>query len=207
MKMKTLELKGSLRTDLGKKATKALRRAELVPCELYGGEENIHFAIQEKDLNKLLFTPEVYVVKFDVEGKVFSCVMREAQFHATTDKPLHVDFYQVYEDKAFEVELPIRIEGFAKGIQAGGKLAVITRKLKVKALMADLPENLLIEVADLGLGKSIQVGALNYENLELLNSKHSVVVQVKLTRAARAAGTGEEETEEGATEATETAAE
>ncbi|MBI9056464.1 MAG: 50S ribosomal protein L25/general stress protein Ctc [Labilibaculum sp.] len=185
--MKTLELKGSLRTDLGKKATKALRRAEMVPCELYGGEENIHFAIQEKDLNKLLFTPEVYIVKFDVEGKVFTCVMRDTQFHATTDKPLHVDFYQVFEDKAFEVELPIRIEGFAKGIQAGGKLAIINRKLKVKALMADLPENLLVEVSDLGLGKSIQIGQLSYDNLELLNSKHAVVVQVKLTRAARAA--------------------
>lgn len=185
--MKTLELKGSLRTDLGKKATKALRRAEMVPCELYGGEENIHFAIQEKDLNKLLFTPEVYIVKFDVEGKVFTCVMRDTQFHPTNDKPLHVDFYQVFEDKAFEVELPIRIEGFAKGIQAGGKLAIINRKLKVKALMADLPENLLVEVSDLGLGKSIQIGQLSYDNLELLNSKHAVVVQVKLTRAARAA--------------------
>ena len=113
--------------------------------------------------------------------------MRDAQFHATTDKPLHVDFYQVFEDKAFEVELPIRIEGFAKGIQAGGKLAIINRKLKVKALMADLPENLLVEVSDLGLGKSIQIGQLSYDNLELLNSKHAVVVQVKLTRAARAA--------------------
>jgi large subunit ribosomal protein L25 len=187
MKMKTLELKGSLRTDLGKKATKALRRAELVPCELYGGGENIHFAIEEKHLNKLLFTPEVYIIKFDIEGKVFTCVMRDAQFHATTDKPLHVDFYQVFEDKAFEVELPIKVEGFAKGIQAGGKLAIINRKLKVKALMADLPENLLVEVSDLGLGKSIQIGQLSYDNLELLNSKHAVVVQVKLTRAARAA--------------------
>lgn len=187
MKMKTLELKGSLRTDLGKKATKALRRAEMVPCELYGGEENIHFAIEEKHLNKLLFTPEVYIIKFDIEGKVFTCVMRDAQFHATTDKPLHVDFYQVFEDKAFEVELPIKVEGFAKGIQAGGKLAIINRKLKVKALMADLPENLLVEVSDLGLGKSIQIGQLSYDNLELLNSKHAVVVQVKLTRAARAA--------------------
>lgn len=185
--MKTLELKGSLRTDLGKKATKALRKAELVPCELYGGEENIHFSIEEKHLNKLLFTPEVYIVKFDVDGKVFSCVMRDVQYHPTNDKPLHVDFYQIYEDKAFEVELPIKIEGFAKGIQAGGKLAIILRKLKVKALMADLPENLAIEVSDLGLGKSIQIGQLNYENLELLNSKNAVVVQVKLTRAARAA--------------------
>ncbi|RXQ96729.1 50S ribosomal protein L25/general stress protein Ctc [Ancylomarina salipaludis] len=185
--MKTLELKGSLRTDLGKKATKALRRAELVPCELYGGEENIHFSVSEKDLKKLLFTPEVYIVKFDVEGKVFTSVMREVQFHSVNDKPLHVDFFQVTEDKAFEVEVPVKVEGFAVGVQAGGKLAVNLRKLKVKALMKDLPEALPINVTELGLGKSIQVGALNYENLELLNAKNAVVVQVKLTRAARAA--------------------
>ena len=185
--MKTFELKGSLRTDLGKKANKALRKEEMVPCELYGGGENVHFAISEKIFNKLLFTPEVYIIDAEVDGKKFSCILRDVHFHAVTDKPLHADFYQVFEDKAFEVELPIRVEGFAKGIQAGGKLAVISRKLKVKGLMANLPENLLIEVSDLGLGRSIQVGELTYENLELLNSKNSVVVQVKLTRAARAA--------------------
>jgi len=192
--MKTLELKGSLRTDLGKKATKALRKEELVPCELYGGEENIHFSVNERDLNKLLFTPETFIVKFDVEGKVFTAVMREVQFHSVNDKPLHVDFFQVTEDKAFEVEVPIKVEGFAVGVQNGGKLAVNLRKIKVKALMKDLPEALPIDVTELGLGKSIQIGALAYENLELLNAKNAVVVQVKLTRAARAAAmaSGEE---------------
>ena len=185
--MKTLELKGSLRTDLGKKATKALRKEEMVPCELYGGGENMHFAVNEGDLNKLLFTPETYVVKFDIEGKEFTCVMREVQFHPVNDKPIHADFYQVFEDKAFDVELPIKIEGFAKGVQAGGKLAVGLRKLKVKGLMKDLPENLPIDVTELGLGKSTQVRELTYGNLELLNAKNAVVVQVKLTRAARAA--------------------
>jgi len=185
--MKTLELKGSLRTDLGKKATKALRKAELVPCELYGAGENIHFAVSEKDLNKLLFTPEVFIVKFDVEGKVFTAVMREVQFHPVTDKPLHVDFFQVTEDKAFEVEVPVKVEGFAIGVQSGGKLAVNLRKLKVKAMMKDLPESLPIDVTKLGLSKSIQVGELSFDKLELLNAKSAVVVQVKLTRAARAA--------------------
>jgi large subunit ribosomal protein L25 len=185
--MKTFELKGTLRTDLGKKANKALRKQELVPCELYGGSENIHFAIDEKVLGKLLFTPNVYVVNVDVEGKKFSCVLRDVQYHPVNDKALHVDFFQVFEDKAFEVELPIRVEGFAKGIQAGGKLAIILRKIKVKGLIADLPENLLINVNDLGLGKSIQIGDLDYKNIELLNAKNAVVVQVKLTRAARAA--------------------
>ncbi|RUT73198.1 50S ribosomal protein L25/general stress protein Ctc [Ancylomarina longa] len=185
--MKTLELKGSLRTDLGKKATKALRKQELVPCELYGGGENIHFAVDEKVLGKLLYTPEVFIVKFDIDGKLFSCVKREVQFHPVNDKPIHVDFFQVFEDKAFEVEIPIKVEGFAKGVQSGGKLAINLRKLKVKALMADLPENLPINVTELGLSKSIQVRELNYKNLEILNAKNAVVVQVKLTRAARAA--------------------
>jgi len=185
--MKTLELKGSLRTDLGKKATKALRKQELVPCELYGGGENIHFSVSERALSKLIYTPEVFIVKFDVEGKVFSCVMREVQFHPVTDKPIHIDFFQIFEDKAFEVEIPIKVEGFAIGVQSGGKLAVGLRKLKVKALMADLPENLPIDVTELGLSKSIQVRELSYENLEIVNAKNAVVVQVKLTRAARAA--------------------
>ncbi|WP_372751134.1 50S ribosomal protein L25/general stress protein Ctc [Labilibaculum sp.] len=185
--MKTFELKGSLRTDLGKKANKTLRKQELIPCELYGGGENIHFAIDEKVFGKLLFTPEVYVVNVDVDGKKFSCILRDVQYHPVNDKALHADFFQVFEDKPFEIELPIRIEGFAKGIQAGGKLAIGLRKLKVRGLMADLPENLLINVTELGVGKSIQVGQLNYDNLELLNAKNAVVVQVKLTRAARAA--------------------
>jgi large subunit ribosomal protein L25 len=185
--MKTFELKGSLRTDLGKKATKALRKEELVPCELYGGGENIHFAVSEKVLSKLIYTPETFIVKCDVDGNVFTAVMRDVQFHAVSDKALHVDFFQVTEDKAFEVEVPIKVEGLAIGVQSGGKLAINLRKLKVKAMMKDIPESLLINVTDLGLSKSIQVSALSFDKLELLNSKSAVVVQVKLTRAARAA--------------------
>ena len=191
--MKTLELTGSIRTDLGKKATKALRKEEMVPCELYGGEENIHFAVSEKDLNKLFFTPETFIVKFNVEGKEFSAVMREVQFHPVKDNALHVDFYQVFEDKPFEVQIPIKVEGFAKGVQAGGKLAIGLRKLKVKGLMKDLPEFLPIDVTNIGLGKSTQVRELAYDNLELLNAKNAVVVQVKLTRAARAAASSSTE--------------
>jgi large subunit ribosomal protein L25 len=185
--MKTLKLNGSLRTDLGKKATKALRRTGMVPCELYGGEENLHFAVTEKDLNKLLFTPESFIVKFNIEGKEFSAVKREIQYHSVKDNALHADFFQVFEDKAFEVEIPIKVTGFAKGVQAGGKLAIGLRKLKVKGLMNNLPEFLTINVSDLGLGKSIQIKELAFDNLELLNASNAVVVQVKLTRAARAA--------------------
>ncbi len=195
--MKTLELNGSIRTDLGKKATKALRKAEMVPCELYGGGENLHFSVSEKDLNKLLFTPETFVVKFKVGKKEFLAVMREVQFHPVQDNPLHVDFFQIKEDVAFEVELPVKVEGFAKGVQAGGKLAVSLRKLKVKGLMKDLPEYLNIDVTELDLGKSIQVGELSFDKIELLNAKNAVVVQIRLTRAARAAAQQDGTQEEG----------
>jgi len=185
--MKNFEIKGSLRTDLGKKANKALRKAELVPCELYGGEENIHFTVAEKDFKKLIFTPSVFIVKIDIDGKEVMAVMREVQYHPVNDRPLHVDFIQVTEDKPLEIEIPIKVDGFAIGVQAGGKLAVNLRKLKVKAMMKDLPDTLDMDVTELSLGKSIKVGDLSYENLELLNAKNAVVVQVKLTRAARAA--------------------
>ncbi|MCT4613664.1 MAG: 50S ribosomal protein L25/general stress protein Ctc [Marinifilaceae bacterium] len=185
--MKTIELSASVRTDLGKKATKAIRRAEMVPCELYGAGENIHFSLIEKDLNKLLYTPEVYIVKLNIDGKEMTAVLREVQYHPTTDRALHADFFQVCEEKPFEVNIPVKVEGFAKGVQAGGKLALSMRKLKVKGLMKDLPEFLTINVTELGLGKSVQIRELAYDNLELLNAKNAVVVQVKLTRAARAA--------------------
>ena len=206
--MKTIELTGSVRTDLGKKGTKALRKAELVPCELYGGKENLHFAINEKDINKLLFTPETFIVKFKVEKKEFTAVLRDVQFHPVSDKALHADFYEVFEDKPFEVEIPIKVEGFARGVQEGGKLAINLRKLNVKGLMKDLPEFLPINVTDIGLGKSVQVRELAFDNLELLNAKNAVVVQVKLTRAARAAAQGlPGEGEDAETATTEEAAE
>ena len=184
--MQVFDLKGEVRNDLGKKATKAVRYAEKVPCVLYGGEANVHFAVLDKDLKKLLYTPNVYLVNLDLDGKSYGAVMRDIQFHPVTDKVLHIDFYQTSEDKPVVMDVPVRVTGHAAGVQAGGKLAIITRKLKVKALPKDMPE-VVVDVTSLGVGKAIKVQDIHVEGVELMNAKSVVVAQVKLTRAARAA--------------------
>ena len=179
--MQVFELQGELRTDLGKKATNLLRAEGKVPCVLYGGKENVHFSVVEKDLQKLLYTPVVYIVKVNVAGQSYEAVMREIQFHPVSDRVLHMDFYQISEDKPVIMEVPVKLQGFAEGVQAGGKLSLVVRKLKVKAIPANL------DVTNLGLGKSIKVKDLSFENFEIVNAKEVVVAQIKLTRAARAA--------------------
>lgn len=185
--MQVFELKGEVRNDLGKKATNALRAEGKVPCVLYGGKENLHFAVLEKDLQKLLYTPIVYIVKVVAGGKEYEAIMREIQFHPVSDRVLHIDFYQISEDKPVVMEVPVKLQGFAEGVQAGGKLSLVVRKLKVKALPANLPGEIVLDVTNLGLGKSIKVKELSFENFEIVNAKEVVVAQVKLTRAARAA--------------------
>ena len=185
--MQVFDLKGEVRNDLGKKATKAVRYAEKVPCVLYGGEANVHFAVLDKDLKKLLYTPNVYLVNLDLDGKSYGVVMRDIQFHPVTDKVLHIDFYQTSEDKPVVMDVPVRVTGHAAGVQAGGKLAIITRKLKVKALPKDMPDEVVVDVTSLGVGKAIKVQDIHVEGVELMNAKSVVVAQVKLTRAARAA--------------------
>ena len=185
--MKTFELKGEVRTGLGKKSSKAARVGESVPCVLYGGAENVHFTSTASDLRKLIYSPDVFVVELEVAGKKCNAVMKALQFHPVTDKVLHIDFLQVTETKPVVVEIPVKLEGLAEGVKAGGKLALEMRKLRVKGLYTNIPERIVIDVTSLGLGKSIQVGSVSVENLEILNAKNAVVAQVKLTRAARGA--------------------
>jgi len=185
--MKTFDLKGTVRTDLGKKATKADRVSEKVPCVLYGGGENIHFTTTISDIRKLIYTPEVFIVDLDIDGKKSKSIVKALQFHPVSDKVLHIDFLAVSKDKPVVVELPIKLEGLAEGVKAGGKLSLEMRKLKVKGLYTQIPENIVIDVTALGLGKSIQVAKVSVDKLEILNNKNSVVAQVKLTRAARGA--------------------
>ena len=192
--MKSIEIKGSLRTDIGKKATRELRKNNGVPCVLYGvkKDENglpvaTHFFVPTEGLRKLVYTPNIYLVNLDIDGTVVTAIMKDLQFHPVTDAILHVDFLQVEENKAIAMEVPVQLEGLAEGVRAGGKLALQIRKLKVKALYNAIPERLVIDVTPLGLGKTIKVGELSYEGLELLNAKDAVVCAVKLTRAARGA--------------------
>ena len=192
--MKSIEIKGSARTEIGKKATRELRNSNGVPCVLYGvkKDENglpvaTHFSVPTEGLRNLVYTPNIYLVNLDIDGEVVTAIMKDIQFHPVKDNILHVDFLQVEENKPIAMEVPVQLEGLAEGVRAGGKLALQIRKLKVKALYNAIPERLVIDVTPLGLGKTIKVGELSYEGLELLNAKDAVVCAVKLTRAARGA--------------------
>ena len=185
--MKNFELTGSKREGTGKKAAKAFRKEGLVPCVLYGGEEVSHFTVTKEGIRKLIYTPNVYLVDLTVEGKTCKAILKDSQYHPVTDELLHADFLQIFEDKPVIMEVPVVLEGLAEGVKAGGKLSLEMRKLKVKALYNNLPDKLHINIENLGLGKTVQVGELSFDNLELLNSKDNVVAAVKLTRAARGA--------------------
>ena len=190
--MKSIEVKGTARTIAERsseqaRALKEIRKDGGVPCVLYGGEEVVHFTVPAEGLRNLVYTPHIYVVELTIDGKKVNAIMKDIQFHPVKDTILHVDFFQINEATPIVMEVPVQLEGLAEGVKAGGKLVLQSRKLKVKALYTIIPERLTVNVAHLGLGKTVQVGELSYEGLELLNSKDAVVCAVKLTRAARGA--------------------
>lgn len=190
--MRSIEVKGTARTIAERsseqaKALKAIRKNNGVPCVLYGGAENVHFTVTNEGLRNLVYTPHIYVVNLDIDGKQVKAIMKDIQFHPVKDTILHVDFLEINEEKPIVIEVPVQLEGLAEGVKAGGKLQLQMRKLKVKALYTNIPERLVVNVSHLGLGKAIQVKELSFENLELLNAKDAVVCAVKLTRAARGA--------------------
>ncbi len=198
--MKTIEIKGTARVAGGKKAAKQLRKQGVIPCNLYGELKDekglpqaVSFSATEAELRKLLYSPDIYTVKLDVDGKQCLAILKEAQFHPVKDNVLHVDFYQITDDKPIVMEVPIKLNGLAEGVKAGGKLAASVRKLKVKAVHTAIPERLDIDVTKLELGKTIKVGELSFEGLELVTSPSVVVCQVKMTRNARSAAAAEEE--------------
>ena len=190
--MKSIEVKGTARTIAERssdqaRALKAIRKDNGVPCVLYGGGENIHFTVPAEGLRNLVYTPHIYVVDLIIDGKKVNAILKDIQFHPVKDNILHVDFYQIDEAKPIVMEVPVQLEGLAEGVKAGVKLVLQMRKLKVKALYNIIPEKLIVNVSHLGLGKTVKVGELSYEGLELLNAKEAVVCAVKLTRAARGA--------------------
>ncbi len=186
--MKTFDIKGSKRVAGGKKAVKALRKEGLVPCVIYGnGTEATSFAVEETQFRNLIYTPNIYIVNVEIDGKVQKAILKDLQFHPVSDELLHVDFLEVTDDKPVTIALPISIEGNSEGVRAGGKLQVEMRKLIVKGLIKDLPDVLKIDITELGLGKALKVQDLNFNNLEVLNAKNAVVVSVRMTRAAKSA--------------------
>lgn len=210
--MKTYKLSAEPRTNLGKKAAKTLRSENLIPVVLNGGEivtlpynnelkpgEKLieigngkgiittDLVVKNDDIRKLLYTPDVFAIELDVNGEKRNAVLREVQFHPVKDTVLHIDLLEVNDKKPVVVEVPVKLEGHAEGVKAGGKLTLSMKKLKVKAIYTEIPERVVVNIDNLGLGKTLQVGDLHYEGLELVNAKNAVVCAVQLTRAARGA--------------------
>ena len=180
--MKTLEIKGSLRQDLGKKESKDLRKQGIVPCVIYGGEKNLHFSAHENQFKKLVYTPDVFLVKLEVDGQVFDTVMQDIQFHPVSDSIIHIDFVQVFPDKKVTVNLPVRLTGSSVGLLEGGKLRQRRRYLKVKGLIKDMPDRLEIDLTDLNIGESMKISDLVYDNLEILDPPRAMVAGVVSSR-------------------------
>lgn len=185
--MKTIELNAAVRTTTGKTAAKTMRKSALVPANIYGAEQNLMISLDEKELGKAIYTPNVYTVNINLDGKVYSTVIKEIQFHPVSDKILHVDFLQISDKKKITIGLPIVLEGQAEGAKQGGKLVQVVRKLRVNGLAKDLPESINIDVTNLGLGKSIMVGDLEFPKYTIAEPKSVVIATVKTTRAAKEA--------------------
>ena len=196
--MKKAQLSGSLRANVGKKDTTAVRNAGRVPCVLYGTGEQTHFSVRSVDMEKLIFSPDVYEVELDIDGKKASAIIQAKQMHPVKDKPMHVDFLELDAKKPVKVSLPIRTTGAPIGVINGGKLRQPYRSLRVVGLPGSLPEAVTIEIAELKIGQSIRVSDLNPEGLTFLEPANAVVVAVKM---ARGAATEEEEEAEAAAEA------
>lgn len=208
--MKEISISGQKRENLGKKASKALRKEGFVPCNLYGEKKDdkglpiaLAFASSFSELRKLIYTPHIYVVRINIDGTDHTAVLKEIQFHPVTDAPLHVDFYEVNEQKPITIGIPVKLVGLAQGVRDGGRMNLSIRKIDVTAPYQIIPEHLDVDVTSLCIGKSIKVGQLSFEGLEIATSKDVVVCSVKMTRNASVAATTSED--EGEAEATESA--
>jgi large subunit ribosomal protein L25 len=183
--MKSITIKGSERESVGKKATKALRNAGKVPCVVYGGEKPLHFAADELAFRHLVYTPNAHTVVVEMEdGKKVNAIMQDIQFHPVTDNILHIDFYQLFEDKELTMNIPVRLNGNSPGVRNGGRLLFRKRKLAIKALPADLPDFFDIDISTLKIGDNITVESLLNDKFTILHPETTVVVQVKTARAA-----------------------
>ena len=214
--MKTFKLSAQPRTVIGKKASVELRKSGMIPVSLNGGEivelpyagqlgegETVveiannrgiitrNLQVSVEDVRKLIYTPEIFAIELDINGTTTMAVLKEIQFHPVKDEILHIDLLEVTDKKPVTIEVPVKFEGHAEGVKAGGKLSLSMKKIKVRAIYTAIPEKVIVNVDSLGLGKTIQVGDLHFEGLELMNAKNAVVCAVQLTRAARGAQAAE----------------
>jgi len=210
--MKTFQLSAEPRTDLGKKAAKLLRKENKIPVVLNGGEHvelpfngtlkpgeklieigngkgliTTDLAVTQEAVRKLIYTPDIFAIELDINGEKRMAVLKDIQFHPVKDTILHIDLLEVTDKKPVVIEVPVKLEGHAEGVKAGGKLTLSMKKIRVKAIYTEIPERVVINVDNLGLGKTLQIGELHFDGLELMNAKNAVVCAVQLTRAARGA--------------------
>lgn len=189
--MQTIEVKGQIREIVGKKDSKSVRLSGNIPCILYGGKDILHFTIKSIPFNKVIITPNVYIIKLDIGGKEYSAILKEVQFHPVSDAVIHVDFLEISEDKPFSIKLPIKIVGVSDGVKQGGKLQLKMRKVKVNGLTKNLPDTLEIDITKLNIGQSIKIETVVFPNLKIEEPKNAVICSVNLSRAAAKAVVGE----------------
>ncbi|MBA4133648.1 MAG: hypothetical protein RLZZ469_1497 [Bacteroidota bacterium] len=182
--MKSITIKGQERESVGKKATKALRDAGMVPCVIYGGEQPVHFAAEEKAFKGLVYTPNAHTVVVDLNGKTSNVILQDIQFHPVSDKILHIDFFQLNDSKEIIMEVPVKITGTSPGVLLGGDLRLNQRRLKVKALPKNLPDFVEANISELQMGNKLYVTKLVTNNFKLMHPDNTVVCQVKISRAA-----------------------
>jgi large subunit ribosomal protein L25 len=190
--MKAFVIKAQKREATGKKDSKKLRREGLVPCVIYGGEVPVHINADFKDFRQVIYTPNVYIIHLEIGNEVIKAIIQDMQWHPIEEQLLHVDFLLVKDDKPVKISLPVKTIGLAIGIKQGGKIKSNLRKLKVKGLVKDLPDSIDLNVEPLEVGQSIKIGDLNFEKLEFLENKSTVIVAVEVTRAVKTGETGAE---------------
>lgn len=181
--MKTILLKGELRKGLGTSSSKALRNEGKVPCALYGTGENVNFAVYQADFKNLVYTPNVYRVKLDIEGKMYNAILQDIQFHPVSEAIIHVDFMTVSDNKEVVMEIPVNIVGNSPGVRGGGKLSIKINKLKVRGLINNLPDFIDVNIDKLEIGQSVKVQDIKVNGFDLLDAQMNAIVSCKTTRA------------------------
>jgi large subunit ribosomal protein L25 len=182
--MESILLNAKMRNNLGKKESKTLRSLGKIPCVLYGGKENVHFQLEENDLKKLVYTPKVFIVELTIDSTKIKALVKDIQFHPVNDKILHVDFIELVDEKPVNTQVPIILTGNSIGVLNGGKLVKNLRKLSLRAIPKNLPDNISIDITNLKIGDKIYVRDLNYNQFEITTSENSVLVTIKTSRAA-----------------------
>lgn len=185
--MKSLTIQGKKRESVGKSSTKALRNAEQVPCVVYGGEESIHFSTDVRSFKNLVYTAEAHTVVLELDGgDAINCILQDIQFHPVTDNILHADFYMINDDKPVTMDIPVRLTGRAIGVQAGGVLRFNTRKLRIKALPANLPDEIVVDITPMRIGNKKYIKDMRVDDYTFMHPDNQVICMIKTSRTASA---------------------